>query len=240
MIYFPSKNKSDITRYAATGVEAVPLITNQGLELTAWYKAPRMEKETLVFFHGNASSHEGNILTARPYLEQGYGFLSIGYPGYEGNDGKPYEDSLYEAARTSINYLNKDLQTPQNQIVLYGQSIGTGVAVQMATEYDDIKSVILEAPYTSLPAVAAKQYFFVPVKLLMKDKYDSLSKIKNVKAPLLVLYGSEDRIIPPAFSQRLFDTANEPKKIIELFVYGHNDMPVERRALETIKFLKAL
>ena len=237
MIFFPSAEVPNVSAFKAFDIEDIELVRSNGNRSIAWYRAPQTGKETLVFFHGNASNHVGNVYLAALYLKQGYGFLSVGYPGYGGNDGKPSEQGLYDAARSSITYLLNEVKIPENQIVLYGQSIGTGVAVQMATEFKNVRAVVLESPYTSLPDVAAKRYFFVPVRLLMKDKFDSFAKIKTIKAPLFVIQGMNDLVIPPSFGQRLFDTANGPKEILKLEGYGHNDLPDEMIFPAVEKFL---
>jgi hypothetical protein len=239
MIFFPAKDAPDISPYAAEGVQEVSVETADGLTLTSWFKPPEAGKDILVFFHGNASSHLGNVYMAAPYARDGYGFLSVGYRGYNGNPGKPSEQGFYEDARATLKALMDSGAAAEN-IVLYGQSIGTGVAVQMAREFPDVKALILESPYTSLPDVAAGTYFFVPVRLLMKDKFDNLSKIQDIQTPLLVIQGLRDSVIPPKFGRRLYEAANEPKDIIQLEGYGHNDLPVEDMAASVIDFIEAL
>lgn len=234
-IYFPSDVKPNVTQF--NNIEEIQVTTSDSLTLTGWFKKPKKDKEIIVFFHGNASNHLGSYYTLKPYLEKGYGFLSVGYRGYSGNEGKPSEQGFYNDARAFINILIAK-GTAQENIILYGQSIGSGVAVQMATEFPNVKAVILESPYTSLPDVAAQTYFFVPVHLLMKDQFDSLSKIKKVIAPLFILQGTLDKIIPPELGKILFSMANEPKEIISLDGYAHNDLPVSLMAEKVMDFLE--
>ena len=236
MIYFPSRDKPDITPYTAQGVFETTVETADGIILNGWMRSPDLDEPTIVFFHGNASALNWTVFKAAPYAQEGYGFLLAGYRGYGGNEGKPSELGFYEDARGWINHL-LELGIPQEKIILYGESIGTGVAVQMATEFPNLRAVILESPYTSLPDVAAKTYFFVPVRLLMKDRFDSLSKITNVTAPVFVMQGAADNIIPPAFGQKLFDAANEPKDILTLSGHGHNDMPIDVMAKAALEFI---
>ena len=224
MIYFPDTQKPDIGAYAQNNVTQMSVRTLDGLTLSGWFKPPLFQKDVVVFFHGNASHYGTRIEKAMAQAYKGYGFLLEGYRGYGGNPGKPSEEGLYNDARAWMHALvNRGVRA--ENIILYGESLGTGVAVQMALEYPDVKALVLESPYTSLPDVAAKTYFFVPVRLLMKDKFDSLSKIKKVKAPLLVLQGMKDRVVAPSFGQRLFAAANDPKEMVSLEGYGHNDMP---------------
>lgn len=238
LTYYPDKIKPDITPYVADGVREVEVWTADGIPLTGWYKPAEKGKDTIVIFHGNASNHLGSIYKAAPYIRDGYGFLSAGYRGYSGNDGKPTEEGFYEDARAWVDFLKT--QVREQTLILYGESIGTGVAVQMATEYRRVKALVLESPYTSLPDVAFTTYFFVPVHLLMKDRYDSLSKIDKVKAPLLVMQGTKDKIVPPRLGQKLFAAANEPKDIQKFDAHGHNDLPPEELAARVRTFIGSL
>ncbi|HPF79044.1 MAG TPA: alpha/beta hydrolase [Alphaproteobacteria bacterium] len=239
MIYFPPAHKSDITPYIHQGVFETTVETADGLTLSAWMQNPEEDKEIIVFFHGNASSLENTIYKAAPYSNAGYGFLLVNYRGYEGQGGQPSEQGFYADARAWIKKLG-DLGIAQEKIILYGESIGTGVAVQMAKEFPLVKAMILESPYTSLPDVAAKTYFFIPVHLLMKDKFDSLSKIAGIHVPLFVIQGLRDNIVPPSLGQKLFAAANDPKEILQLDQYTHNNMPDALKAPPAIEFLKNL
>ncbi len=239
MIFFPSPVKPDVTPYKAQGVFEIVTKTEDSISLTGWMRQPDEGKGVIVFFHGNASNIEQLLYKAAPYAQAGYGFLLAGYRGYSGNDGKPSEQGFYSDARAWINAV-KALGVVEEDIILYGESIGTGVAVQIASEYKKVAALILESPYTSLPDVAAKRFFFVPVRLLMKDKFDSLSKIENVSAPLLIMQGTEDNIIPPLLGKVLLGAANEPKQIYRLKGYGHNDMPDNLKFSATLKFLNSL
>ena len=236
MIYFPSKQVESLPTIAA--VERLAVTTTDNINLSGWHVAPQEAKPVIVFFHGNASRHSESFYRIFPFIEDGYGFLSIGYRGYGGNDGKPSEQGFYNDARAFITAL-KEKGINEDQIILYGQSIGTGPAIQMATEFKNIRAVVLESPYTALPDVAAKTYFFVPVHLLMKDKFDNLSKISDVTAPLLIIHGKNDRIIPFHFGQTLFEAANDPKKLIALDNIGHNNIPTHDLKDDIVEFLKA-
>jgi len=112
---------------------------------------------------------------------------------------------------------------PESGFVFYGESMGTGVATQMATEYA-ASALILESPYTSIPDVGADRYPMVPVRLLLRDQYDSIGKIKNVHMPLLLLHGEIDQVVPVKFGKKLFEAANEPKQAVFVPDAGHNDV----------------
>jgi hypothetical protein len=239
MIYFPSYQKPDITPFEKEGVFEITTQTSDGVSLTGWMKNPEPEKPIIIFWHGNASNLPSTLYKASFYAEQGYGILLAAYRGYGGNEGKPSEQGFYQDARAWIQKL-QSLGFKNSDFILYGESIGTGVATQMATEFEDVQALILESPYTSLPDVAAKTYFFVPVRFLMKDHFDNLSKIQNVNAPVFIIKGSKDNIIPPSHGQALFNQAEEPKEILKLEGYGHNNLPQGEIAVSVIKFLENL
>jgi uncharacterized protein len=145
----------------------------------------------------------------------------VGYRGF-GNPGTPSEEGLYSDARASINALHAK-NVPDRALVFYGESMGTGVAVQMATEFE-AAALILESPYTSLPDVGADRYPLVPVRILMQDRYNSLEKIKDVHMPLLLMHGEIDQVVPVKFGKQLFAAANEPKQSEFIPDAGHNDV----------------
>ncbi len=214
LIYFPDQSIADLPTLTDIDVEILNATTEDNLSLRGWYVKASGNKPTIIFFHGNASNHEASLLKTLPFIENhGYGFLSIGYRGYGGNPDKPSEQGFYKDSRAFIDAL-KLSGVQESDIILYGQSIGTGVVVQMATEYPLVKALILESPYTSLVDIAAEKYFFVPVRFLLKDKFDSVSKISDIQIPLLIIHGQNDRIIPFKFGKKLFEQANPPKELI--------------------------
>ncbi len=220
MIYFPDTSRPEPIQSA----EIVKVVTQDKQELESWYFAPKIsEKPVIVFFHGNAGNYGQRFYKVQSYLEAGYGILLAEYRGYGGNTGKPSEQGFYQDARAYINWLISDKKLKARQIILYGESIGSGAAVQMATEYD-VAGLILESPFSSLVDVAARQYPFVPVKYLLKDKFVNIEKIHAIKTPLLVIHGDKDEVIPIALSKKLFKAARNPKKFIEFPQARHNDL----------------
>jgi hypothetical protein len=237
MIYFPSDQKPDITPYEATGVFEITTQTQDGLSLTGWMKNPEPNKPIIIFWHGNASNLPNTLYKASFYAEQGYGILLAAYRGYGGNEGKPSEQGFYKDARAWIQKL-RSLGFKSSDFILYGESIGTGVATQMAMEFPDAKALILESPYTSLTDVAAGSYFFVPVRLLMKDRFDNLSKISEIKSPVLIIQSIDDEVIPPEMGRALYDAAPEPKDIYRIKGYGHNNIPQDDIARAAMEFIE--
>lgn len=238
MIYFPYREVPDLSAYGARNVmEEVKVTTSDGLELGGWYATPASSKmPVLVWFHGNAGDHGLRYFTVRPYIDAGYGVLLPGYRGYGGNPGKPSEKGFYSDARAWLEFLIAH-SIEQEKIVLYGESIGTGVAVQMALEYKDSRALVLQSPYTSITDVARKRYFFIPVDLLMLDRFRNIDKIEYIGMPLLILQGDNDSIIPASHGRILYEKAKPPKQIKNFEGYGHNDMPVDRRAQSVIEFI---
>jgi len=221
-LYFPDPAKFVPEQWALKELQPLPVTTEDGLTLTSWYIAPKKPgKFTIVFFQGNAGHLGYRNYKVRPWLSASYGVLLIGYRGF-GNPGSPSEEGLYMDARAAIDALRAK-GVPDKAFVFYGESLGTGVATQMATEYD-ASGLILESPYTSIPDVGADRYPLVPAHILLRDKYNSIAKIKDVHMPLLLLHGEIDQVIPVKFGHMLLDAANEPKQGEFVPDAGHNDV----------------
>ncbi|SAK89549.1 alpha/beta hydrolase fold protein [Caballeronia hypogeia] len=200
--------------------DAVVIRTADGLDLTVRYSAPSRESApTVLLFHGNGEdlTQRGHI--ALEMIEAGYGVLLAEYRGYGGNPGKPHEAGLYADARAAYAFA----AARSDSIVLHGYSLGSGVAVQLASEAK-IDALILEAPFTSIVDVAAKRFPLFPVRQLARDRYESLAKIASVDAPILIYGGTADGVIPPAHFQRLFDAARGDKRLALIEDADHLDV----------------
>ena len=136
-------------------------------------------------------------------------FLIIAWRGFSGNEGKPTEKGLYEDARSAVRWL-KSNGVGENNIIIYGESLGTGVATEIA-QNKNFAGVILESPFTSMVDAGKDKYPYLPVKLLLKDKYESDQKIKNIKSPVLIMHGKVDNIVPFHMGEKMYELANEPK-----------------------------
>jgi fermentation-respiration switch protein FrsA (DUF1100 family) len=160
-------------------------------------------------------------------MDQGYGALLVEYRAYANNPGSPTEQGLYADGRAALAQV-KARGYGGKSLVFYGESLGTGVATQMAYEaYEQgeaVAAVILEAPFTSIADVGAGRYPFLPVQLLTRDRFESLARIKNLAAPLLIIHGERDRTVPVKFGKRLFDAASAPKERLWVAEAGHNDL----------------
>ncbi|HEU0117004.1 MAG TPA: alpha/beta hydrolase [Alphaproteobacteria bacterium] len=238
LMYFPDPTRFVPDEWALKELEPLEAKTEDGLTITSWYRAAKTkDKFTIVFFQGNAGHLGYRNYKVRPWLDAGYGVLMVGYRGF-GNPGSPSEEGLYMDAQAAIEALKK-LGVQEKAIVLYGESMGTGVATQMATEYN-ASALILESPYTSVPDVGADRYPLVPVHLLVHDHYDSIGKIKDVHMPLLLLHGELDNVVPIKFGKKLFAAANEPKQAEYVPDAGHNDVYTLRVQQVILNFLSKL
>lgn len=218
------------------GLEETTLTTSDGERLVAWVVPPRDGKPVLLFFHGNAGNFSRPIRQARfrALTEDGTGLFAVNYRGYGGSTGLPTEAGLLLDARAA--YAAAVARFGAGRLIGYGESLGTGVVLKLAAE-QPLPAVILEAPYLSTAAVAQLAYPFVPIALLMKDQFRSDEVIGKVKAPLLVLHGERDGVIPFAQGQALFALANPPKRFIRFPEGNHENLPQHGSVSEIRRFL---
>jgi fermentation-respiration switch protein FrsA (DUF1100 family) len=203
------------------GFETLSLATPDGERLVAWWKPPEAGKTTILYLPGNDDPHNTRRERAKVLGATGHGVLMLAYRGYWGSTGRPTEAGLNTDARTAYTWL-ADRVLPA-RIVLFGESLGSGVAVRLATEVA-AAGLILDAPYTTTAAVAADRYPFVPVRWLMRDQYRSIDIIGEVKMPLLVLHGSADQDIPIQYGEELYRAATAPKRFVRIEGAGHTTL----------------
>ena len=184
--------------------------TPEGNRLQTWYKPAQIGKETLVYLHGNA----GNLSTRGRLInvlsEDDRGLLIFSWGGFGKSKGQPSEQSFYLDARAVFDWLESEKGLKASDLIVYGESLGTGVAVQLATERD-FKGVILAAPYTSIGQMAANDYPWLPVDLLLNHRFDSIDKVTAIKEPLVVMHSTDDDTIPFEQGELLFNAATAPK-----------------------------
>lgn len=239
LMYLPATERAEPAASGLAEMRAIRLTTDDGLALTGWYRAAAASRPTVVFFQGNAGHIGHRGYKVRPFLDAGFGLLLVGYRGYGGNPGAPSEHGLYADGRAALAFL-KDAGVPAKRWVFYGESLGSGVAVHLAhaqATSEPVGAVVLEAPFTSMPAVAQHHYPFVPALWLVKDRYDSLDKIAAIKAPLLVVHGERDDVIPVTFGRTLFAAAREPKESQWIARGGHNDLHEHGLVARAVDFL---
>ena len=202
------------------GVSVETIMTPDGERLAAWHAAAPASRPTILFFQGNAGEIADRAGRFAFYRDQGFGVLFISYRGFGGSSGKISEAGLLTDALAGYDWLISRGMTP-GRIAVVGESLGTGVAVQLAAQRE-VSAVVLEAPYTATVDVAASIYWWLPVRLLMKDQFLSRNHIGKVMAPLLMIHGDTDRLIPVDHARRLFAMANEPKELMIIAGGGHD------------------
>jgi fermentation-respiration switch protein FrsA (DUF1100 family) len=221
LMYFPysSRMAPDEADFPQAG--ELELKTADGLRIVAWTVPPKPGKPVVLYFHGNGGSLAHRVHRFRRLVEDGTGLVALSYRGYGGSEGSPSEEGLIADGRAAYDFARD--RYPEAGIVLWGESLGSGVAVAIAAERD-VAAVILEAPFTSAADVAFSAYPFLPVSLLMKDQFRSNERIGKVKAPLLIMHGARDRVVPFRLGERLYGLANEPKQFVRFSDGGHEDL----------------
>ena len=239
LLYFPMKGKISKFFYENTDLKIIEINTSDGLILRSLYKKSETNiNKTILEFHGNAGHIGHRVNKFKPFIDKGYGLLLLEYRGYGENSGKPSENFFYKDGESAINFLSEQ-NIPKNKIIIYGESLGCGLAVKLSTQYM-FEATILEAPYTSIADVASRHYWYLPAKLLVLDRFDISNMIKKIKSPLLVIHGEKDDVISINFGKKVFESAPEPKKAIFVSHAAHNNL-YEFKIYDKIKhFLKEL
>ncbi len=222
LTYFPNPARAAPAQLGLVGVTEETLTAPDGAKLIAWTAPAPPGRPTLLYFHGNGGSLAGRAMRFQRYLEARFGLVMLSWRGYSGSTGSPSEASNYADARLAYDSLIKR-GIKAGDIFLYGESLGSGVATQLATQVP-VAGVILDAPFTSVADVGAGAYPYLPVRLLMSERYDSASRIASINAPLLILHGVRDRVVPMTMGRALYQMAREPKRIVEFPDGGHVDL----------------
>lgn len=228
--------KADIAAAGLAGAEEIGVTTADGERLVAWVVPPRADKPVLLYFHGNAGNlgRAGRIDRFRRLTEDGTGLLAVSYRGYGGSSGAPSEAGLLQDARAA--YGVAAARFGADKLIGYGESLGTGVVLKLAAELP-LQAVVLEAPYRSTLSVAQGIYPYLPLSLVMKDQFRSDAIIGRVRAPLLVLHGERDQVIPFDHGQQLYELANAPKRFLRFPTGRHSDLPQYGSIGEIRRFL---
>jgi fermentation-respiration switch protein FrsA (DUF1100 family) len=217
------------------GVERLSLKTADGETLVAWHRAPREGQPLFIYLHGNAANLSARNTRLMGMASQGWGFLAVSWRGYGGSTGSPTEEGLIADADAAYTKALELGVAPQ-RIFLLGESLGTGVAIALAGKRE-VAGLALEAPYSSTADVARSIYWYVPVGLLMRDQFLSDARVKSVRAPILIMHGEDDRVVPIRFGEKLFAAANEPKEFLRVPGGGHqplDDPRAQRRLVEWV------
>ena len=238
LLYHPTENNYDGDKLTVN-IQEVKIVTDDNIDLLAWYHNKDINKfKTIIFLHGNDGSLENRIHKINHFEDMNINFLLLSWRGFSGNKGKPTEKGLYQDARSAVKWLVKQGVIEEN-IIIYGESLGTGITTEIA-QNKNFAGIILETPFTSMVAAGKSKYPIFPIKLLLKDKYESDKKIKNIKSPVLIMHGEEDQIVPFWMGEKMFQMANEPKYSYFTKFDDHMMEYDENLVLELKKFIKSL
>jgi uncharacterized protein len=232
LLYHPTENNY-FGDSLLVPIERTKIKTLDNIELLSWYhKKKKNNFKTILFLHGNAGSLENRIHKINHFNNMNVNFLIIAWRGFSGNKGKPTEIGLYEDAKSAIRWLNNK-GTKNEDIIIYGESLGTAVAIEIA-QNKKFAGIILESPFTSMIDAGKDKYPYLPVKFLLKDKYASDKKIQNIKIPILIMHGKVDNIVPFYMGKKLYELANKPK----YFYFSEYDNHMMEYNKELLKSLK--
>ena len=221
LMYFPDRTYTTPAAAGLPEASEVPLTASDGVKIHVWQVPPQPGNPVILYFHGNGGSLRYRVDRFRRLIGAGIGLVALEYRGYGGLSGSPTERGMIRDAEAAYDYTAARYPTPQ--IVVWGESLGSAVAVALAAE-KPVGRLILEAPFTSALAIAESRYWYLPVRLLMKDQFRSDERIKKVTAPLLILHGVNDRIVPFKMGEQMFELANKPKHIVRFLDGGHEDL----------------
>jgi fermentation-respiration switch protein FrsA (DUF1100 family) len=209
LLYNPNENNYSGDKIKVD-IEEVQIKTSDDINLLGWFHKKDLNKfKTIVYFHGNAGRLENRIHKLNHFKDMNVNFLIISWRGFSGNSGKPSEHGLYKDGKSAIVWL-KNIGLEDKDIILYGESLGTGIATEIA-QNKNFAGLILETPFTSMIDAAKNVYPYIPVGFLLKDRYENDKKIKNINIPLLVMHGEKDQIIPFKMGKKIYEIANKPK-----------------------------
>ena len=209
LLYHPSENNY-LNDKITFNYEEIFIETDKNINLKSWFIKKDLNKfKTILIFHGNAGNLFNRVYKLNELNKLDVNILLISWRGFSGNKGKPTEKNLYHDAEEAIKWLNNRGAISKN-IILYGESLGTGVATELGTS-NAFGGIILESPFTSIANAAKIYYPYLPVNIILKDRYNSIGKIKNITTPILIMHGKKDNIVPQKMGLELYEKANQPK-----------------------------
>lgn len=221
-IYFPSPELGATPVDAGLSFEDVVFTSADGVALHGWF-VPGSGRVTWLWFHGNAGNISHRVPDIRRFHQRlGVNILIFDYRGYGRSGGTPSEEGIYRDALAALEVLRKRGDVDTDALVYFGRSLGAAVAIELATRHPP-RGLVVEGAFDSVPAMARHAYPFLPVWPLLRTRYDSLSKIRSVEAPLLVAHAERDEVVPLEMGKRLFEAAREPKSFYLVAGAHHND-----------------
>jgi uncharacterized protein len=209
LLYHPSENNY-LNDKITFNYEEIFIETDKNIKLKSWFIKKDLNKfKTILIFHGNAGNLFNRVYKLNELNKLDVNILLISWRGFSGNNGKPTEKNLYHDAEEAVKWLN-DRGAISKNIILYGESLGTGVATQLGTK-NIYSGIILESPFTSIVNAAKIYYPYLPVNIILKDRFDSIGKIQDITIPILIMHGKKDNIVPQKMGLELYEKANQPK-----------------------------
>ncbi len=224
LIYFPTRDPVPAAETFLPGGRDVVLQTEDGKRLGAWYLpgAAGERRPAVVVFNGNGGDRSGRTTLARGLSRLGLSVLLFDYRGYGGNPGTPSEDGLAFDARAARTWLAAQPDVDPDRIVYFGESLGGAVAIGLSLEHPPA-ALVLRSPFTSLAEVGKVHYPWLPVGWLLIDRFPSIDRIGSAAAPVMVVAGDRDEVVPESLSRKLYDAAPDPKRYLSVPGTGHND-----------------
>lgn len=224
MLYFPDVPSREINatpKSIGLDYEQIELNTEDAQRLDAWFIPAENAQGTLLFCHGNAGNISHRLDSIRQFHALGLSVFIFDYRGYGNSSGNPSEEGTYTDAKAAWQYLTDTRQIPDNEIIIFGRSLGGAIATDLAVKTSP-KALIIESSFTSVPDIASHHYSFFPVRLLSRYIYPAGDNIQRINAPVLIIHSPNDEIIPYSHGKALFENALEPKYFLEI-KGGHND-----------------
>ncbi|MFQ5414329.1 MAG: alpha/beta hydrolase [Phycisphaerae bacterium] len=220
LMYFPSRGYPQTPRDVGLAFDDVTLETSDGVAIAAWYVPAASPNGSIIFCHGNAGNMADRLGDCAVLSGLGYNVLMFDYRGYGRSEGKPDEHGTYHDAAAAWAYLAGRRREPAARIIIFGRSLGGAVAIELATRHPPA-ALVVESTFTSMEDIARLHYPFLPVRLLLTYRYDSIAKVGRIPCPKLFIHATDDELIPLANGRRLFDAAAAPKAFVET-PGGHN------------------
>jgi fermentation-respiration switch protein FrsA (DUF1100 family) len=220
-IYFPTSRLEATPARIGLAYETVELVAEDGVKLSAWFIPAPEATQALLFFHGNAGNISHRLASIEQFHQLGLHVFIIDYRGYGQSEGQPTEAGTYRDAVAAWRYLTEVRGFKPDQIIIFGRSLGGAVGTWLAQHHRP-GALILESTFTSIPDMAARQFPFLPTRLLTRIRYNTLERLPQVTCPVLIIHSPADEIIPYSHGRQLFEVAHEPKAFLEL-QGGHNE-----------------
>jgi len=215
LIYFPTREIIATPDQIGLSYESVSFKAPDGVKLSGWFIPADSPRGVVIFCHGNAGNISHRLESVEIFHRLRLSTLIFDYRGYGASEGNPSEEGSYLDAKGAWNYLIEHKGLAPSDIILFGRSLGGAVAAWLARQYTP-KTLIIESAFTSVPDLAGELYFYLPVKLLCRYKYNTLAAVKEVRCPVLIVHSQEDKVVPFSHGSRLFKAAREPKAFLEI------------------------